>query len=141
MQFNPDGSLKISSAAVSKKIENESRMKNARCLLIHREMVNFTAPKKCVLRIKLSDKIVDNRFMETTYTYFKAQAEVPSKLIKLNDKEFEVEIGTHFKRCSDCSALIRRYREFMDDMVIEEKGNCTYEGPRANNFCYEDYFE
>ena len=140
MQFNPDGSLKLSSATVQKKKDNEDRMKKFRCIRIRKEMVNFSAPKKCLLHITLSDVIVDNKFVDNIHHYFKAQCEVPTKLIKINDKEFDVEIGTHFKRCSDCTALVRRYRDFLDDAVIEEKGNCTYEGFRKN-FCYEDYFE
>ena len=104
-------------------------------------MVNFSAPKKCLLHITLSEAIVDNRFIETTHKYFKEQCTVPTKLIKINEKEFDVEIGTDFKRCSDCSDLIRRYRQFLDDNLIEEKGNCTYESFRSKNFSYEDYFE
>ena len=140
-QFNPDGSLKLSQGAIQKKQESIDRMKRGKCILVHKEMVNFTAPKKCILRIKLSDAIVDNGFMERIHHYFKPQAETPTKIIKLNDKEFDIEIGTNFKRCSDCTDLIKRYREFLDDNLIEEKGNCTYEGPRAQSFTYEDYFE
>jgi len=139
-QFNPDGSLKLSQGTLQKKEETIDRMKRGKCILIHKEMVNFSAPKKCILRVKLSDAIVDNRFMESVHHYFKAQAEVPTKIIKLNDKEFDIEIGTHFKRCSDCTNLINRYREFLDDNLIEEKGNCTYAGLRTS-FSYEDYFE
>jgi hypothetical protein len=139
-QFNPDGSLKLSQGTLQKKQEDTDRMKRGKCILIHKEMVNFTAPKKCILRVKLSDAISDNRFMDTIYAYFKAQAEVPTKFIKLNDKEFDIEIGTHFKRCSDCTKLINRYKEFLDDNLIEEKGNCTYVGPNRN-FSYEDYFD
>jgi hypothetical protein len=62
-------------------------------------------------------------------------------LIKINEKEFDIEIGTHFKRCSDCTTLVNRYREFMEDSLIIEKGNCTYEPFSSRNFSYEDYFE
>jgi len=138
-QFNSDGSLKLSQGTIQKKQENIDRMKKGRCILIHKEMVSFSAPKKCILRIRLSDMFIDNAFMEKIHFYFKSQAEVPSKIIRLSDKEFEIEIGTHFKRCSDCTNLIGRYREFLDGNIIEEKGNCTYEGRK--NFSYEDYFE
>lgn len=140
-QFNPDGSLKLSQGTIQKKQENIDRMKHGRCMLIHKEMVNFTAPKKCILRIRLSDSITDHSFMDNIHRYFKAQVETPTKIIKLNDKEFEIEIGTDFKRCSDCTNLINRYREFLDQNLIEEKGNCTYAGPRAQSFTYEDYFD
>ncbi|MGV8171788.1 MAG: hypothetical protein ACP5OA_03800 [Candidatus Woesearchaeota archaeon] len=140
-QFNPDGSLKISNGAIQKKQENVERMKRGKCITVHKEMVNFTAPKKCVLRIRLSDNVTDSSFMERIHNYFKSQADTPTKIIKLNDKEFEIEVGTDFKRCSDCTNLISRYREFLDDNLIEEKGNCTYIGPRAQSFTYEDYFE
>jgi hypothetical protein len=140
IEFNPDGSLKLSSKTVQQKMDNENRMKTARCMLIKKEMVNFSAPKKCVLRIQLSDAIKDSRFVETTYQYFKEKASVPSKIIKLNDKEFEIEIGTDFKRCSDCTSLVNRYRDFLDGNIIEQKGNCTYESFRRG-FSYEDHFD
>jgi len=139
-QFNPDGSLKLSSNTLKKRQDDEDRMKRARCLRIHKEMVNFSAPKRCLLHIKLSDAITDNRFIEMTHKYFKEQAETPTKVLKINEKEFDIEIGTNFRRCSDCTTLVNRFKEFMDGMVIEEKGNCTYEGLNRN-FCYEDYFE
>jgi hypothetical protein len=140
MQFNPDGSLKLSSKALQQKKDDENRMKNSRCMLIKKEMVNFSAPKKCILRLRLSDAMTDNRFVETTYNYFKENAAVQTKLIKINDKEFDIEIGTDFKRCSDCTNLVHRYRDFLDGNIIEQKGNCTYEGFRMN-FSYEDHFD
>lgn len=140
-QFNPDGSLKLSAGTLQKKEDTINRMKVGKCILIHKEMVSFSAPKKCILRVKLSDAMSDNSFMENIHKYFKGQAETPTKIIKINDKEFDIEIGTNFKRCSDCTELIRRYRDFLDENLIEEKGNCTYEGPRGQSFCYEDYFE
>jgi len=141
IQFNEDGSLKLSVETIKKKQENENRLKRARCIRIKKEMVNFSAPKKCLLHITISDAITDNRFIESTHKYFREQCEVPTKIIKITDKEFDIEIGTHFKRCSDCSNLIRRYRTFLDDNVIEEKGNCTYESFKSQNFCYEDHFD
>ena len=140
MQFNPDGSLKLSSKTIQYKKDNEDRLKNSRCMLINQEMVNFSAPKKCILHLKLSDAIKDNRFVETTYNYFKENAAVPTKFIKINEKEFDVEIGTDFKRCSDCANLINRYREFLDGNIIEQKHGCTFEGFKKS-FSYEDYFE
>jgi hypothetical protein len=141
IQFNEDGSLKLSSGTIQKKQENENRLKKSRCIKIKKEMVSFSAPKKCLLHVTLSDAITDNKFMENIHKYFRDQSETPTKIIKISDKEFDIEIGTHFKRCSDCSILIRRYKEFLDENVIEEKGNCTYESFKSKNFCYEDYFE
>ena len=139
IEFNPDGSLKLPGKVAEKKQEDTRRMKNARCMHIKREVISFTSPKKCKLKLKLSDRITDNRFIETTYNYFLNGSEVPSKLNKINEKEFEVEIGTCFRRCSDCSSLVNRFREFMDGCVIEEKGSCSFE--QNKNFSYEDYFD
>ncbi|MEA2037119.1 MAG: hypothetical protein U9O94_06395 [Nanoarchaeota archaeon] len=140
VEFNPDGSIKLPGAVVRKKEENKEKLKRQRCILIRREIVNFTAPKKCVLHIILSDVISDNRFVETTYNYFKEKASVPNKFTKVNEKQFEIEIGTNFKRCTDCNSLINSYREFLEGNLIEEKGSCTFEG-RKRDFCYEDYFD
>ena len=101
--------------------------------------MSFTAPKKCVLHITLSDAFSDNVFIETIYNYFKEKAAVPSNIKKINEKEFEVEIGTDFRRCTDCNSLIKRYREFLDGNIIEEKGGCTFGGEKKN-FSYEDHF-
>ena len=46
---------------------------------------------------------------------------------EIKDKEFRIEIGTDFKRCTDCTSLVNRYREFMDGNIIEDKGECTFE--------------
>jgi len=138
MQFNPDGSLKLSPKTIQQKAIDENRMKNSRCILIKRDVVNFSAPKKCVLHLILSDAFSDNRFVLTTYDYFRQTAKVPSKFLKINEKEFDIEIGTDFRRCSDCTNLIGRYREFLDGNIIEQKGSCTFEG---RNFSYEDHFD
>ena len=118
-------------------------MQKGRCVHIRKEQVSFDSPKKCVLHLKLSEAIIDNRFVDTTYKYFSSDSEVPSKIIKINEKEFDIEIGTCFRRCTDCCDLIRRFREFLDGNVIEEKGSCTFEARAFGNpdFCYEDMFE
>ena len=64
-------------------------------------------------------------------------SEVPTKLKEISEKEFEVEIGTAFRRCSDCTNLISRLRNFLDGNVIENKGSCTL---KEREFVYEDYF-
>ena len=140
VEFNPDGSIKLPEAVAKIKQEKEYRLKSGKCMLVRKDIVSFTSPKKCMLHLKLSDAITDNRFVETIYKYFISDSEVPSKLIKVNDKEFDIEVGTHFKRCSDCTRLVSRFREFLYGNLIEEKGSCTYE-KMQRNFCYEDHFD
>jgi len=137
VEFNEDGSLKLPEHMTRKKEQDKEKLKSQRCIQVKREVVNFSAPKKCVLTITLSEALPDNRFIETIYGYFKDKATVPHKLTKINEKQFEVEIGTDFKRCSDCNKLIGEYREFFEGNIIDEKGNCTFQG---RTFAYEDYF-
>ncbi len=139
IEFNPDGSIKLPERLAKKKEENNKKLKQQRCILVQRELVNTSAPKKCSLQITLSEALTDNRFIETIYNYFKAKASVPSKLIKIDEKQFKVEIGTDFRRCTDCNSLVNEYREFLEGNIIEKKGGCTFEG-RKKNFYYEDYF-
>ncbi len=139
VEFNPDGSIKLPGQLAGNKERNKEKLMSQRCIRIKRDMISFTAPKKCVLHITLSEAFADNRFIQTVYNYFKEKARVPNNLIKINEKEFQVEIGTDFRRCTDCNSLINRYREFLEGNIIEEKGSCTFEG-RKRNFCYEDYF-
>jgi len=140
VEFNPDGSVKLPEQFARNKEENKEKLKLRRCIKIKREIVSFSAPKKCVLHITLSEVILDNRFIETIYSYFKNKASVPNNLKKINENQFDIEIGTDFRRCTDCNSLINEYREFLGGGVIDEKGGCTFEG-RKRNFCYEDYFE
>ena len=135
-EFNPDGSIKLP----ERFYVNNERLKSQRCIKIKREIASFSAPKKCILHITLSEAISDNRFVETIYNEFKNMASVPSSLKRINEKQFDIVIETDFRRCTDCNSLISEYREFLEGMLIEEKGSCTFEG-RMKNFCYEDYFE
>jgi len=139
VEFNPDGSIKLPGQLGRKHEEDKEKLRRQRCIKIKRDVISFTAPKKCVLHITLSEAFFDNRFIENIYNYFREKATVPNKIKKINEKQFEVEIGTEFKRCSECNSLINRYREFLDGNIIEEKGSCAFEG-RKRNFCYEDYF-
>jgi hypothetical protein len=138
-EFNPDGSLKFPEGMMRQKADAEKKMRAQRCISIKKELVSSKPPKKCVLHITLSDAFLDSRFVETIYKEFRERSEVMSKLIKINDKEFDVEIETCFSRCSDCSSLISSFGEFLDGNVIERKGSCTYAG-RNLNFSEEDYF-
>ncbi len=140
VEFNPDGSIKLPGYMQKKREDDSNRLKNQRCIKIKREVISFTAPKKCSLHITLSERITDIRFIENIYNYFRENASVPTTIKKINEKEFIVEVGTNFKRCSDCNSLVNRYREFLDGNLIDIKGSCTSEG-RQKNFCYEDYFD
>ena len=137
--FNPDGSIKLPKELQENKDNTEQRMKNQRCLLVRKDLVYDRAPKKCVLSIKLSDNLNDPNFVEKTYKFFIEQSETPTKHIKINEKEHQIEIGSDFRRCSDCANLISRFKSFLYDNVIVEKGSCTFER-KTQDFCYEDHF-
>ena len=140
MEFNADGSIKLPASLAKKNDEDKQRMQSQRCITVFKDLVSTTAPKKCILQITLSNALHDNRFIETIYREFKQTASVPSKIRQIDAKNFEVEIGTDFRRCSDCTSLLNKYREFLDGNLIEKKGNCTFEG-RRSTFCEEDCFE
>jgi hypothetical protein len=143
VEFNKDGSLKLPDNLLKKKQEKEIKLKKSHCMLIKREIISSYSPKKCALLLQLSDAIKDSRFVKNIHKDFYEKADVPSKLIQINEKEFKIEIGTHFKRCSDCSRLINQYKEFLDGNIIEETGSCSYTKSNFTNnkFCYEDYFD
>lgn len=138
-EFNADGSLKLPGFIAQKKEMDAEKMRGSRCIEIRRELISSYSPKKCKLHIRLSDSMQDNSFVENLYKYFQNESEVPTKIIKITEKEFEIEIGTCFSRCRDCNVLVNKYREVMDGNMIEHKGTCTFE--HRNNFCYEDHFE
>jgi hypothetical protein len=137
-EFNQDGSIKLPERLARNREENKEKLKSKRCMKVKREVVSFSAPKKCVLHITLSDAIFDNRFVDTIYGAFKNRAKAPSSINKVNEKEFDVEIGTDFRRCTDCNSLINAYREFLEGLVMDEKGSCTFV---TRKFSYEDYFD
>jgi len=139
IEFNPDGSLKVPSNITKFNEENKQKLRNQLCIKVKKELVSFTSPKKCVLHITLSEAITDQRFIDTIYNYFKESTQTPTKITKINNKEIDIEIGTHFRRCTECNNLIGRYREFLNGNIIEDKGSCTFEIQRRN-FAYEDYF-
>jgi hypothetical protein len=139
VEFNPDGSIKLPGKLAALRSADSAKMKG-RCIMIHKDVVSATSPKSCVLHITLSDKMIDDSFVEVIYRRWSEVSEVPSKLTKLGEKGFRVDIGTCFSRCSDCSSLIRRYREYDSD-VIEQNGTCTYKGRPTPRFCEEDCFE
>tara|TARA_B100000315_G_C14565371_1_gene582636 strand:- start:75 stop:494 length:420 start_codon:yes stop_codon:yes gene_type:complete len=138
VEFNPDGSLKLPDNIIKEKQQNKDKLISQRAIKIKRDLVSIESPKKCILHITLSDAIQDNRFIETLYKQSNEKASTPFKLIKIDDKKFEVHIGTDFKRCSDCRSLRCNYREFLDGNIIDEKSACTFED---TNFAFEDYFD
>jgi hypothetical protein len=137
MEFNSDGSIKLPGNLQKLKDEKEQKLKSQKCIKITKEMVSFTSPKKCVLNIVLSESITDSAFIEGIRRSL--EGPTPTKLIEIGPREFKIEIGTDFKRCSDCNNLIRKYREFLYGNIIEEKGTCGYKG-YEKEFLYEDYF-
>ena len=139
IKFNPDGSIKLPDAVAKKKQQDANRMTNARCMTIKREIVSVKPPKSCTLHITLSQKITDLKFLHNIYSDFRNIAQVPSKLITITPREYQIEIGTAFSRCSDCTNLIKRYKEFMNGNIIEVRGGCEY-GRARSSFSYEDYF-
>jgi len=139
-EFNPDGSLKPSAADKKIKEEKENKLKNERCILVRKDAVNTYPPKKCMLRIKVSEAVKDCSFIEKIYSYFKQKAETQTNIKKINEKEYEIEIGTSFRRCSECASMISNLREQMFGNIIEDEGTCTSKKKEAR-FCYEDYFE
>ena len=138
IEFNPDGSIKLPERLAKQKQEEEYKLKKERCILIKREVISGISPKKCALHIRISEAFAGNSFIDEVYKYFNSSSQVPSKLIKINDREFDVEIGTCFSRCRDCSSLVSRFREYLDGNIIENKGSCPFES--RQQFCYEDYF-
>ncbi|MBW2974199.1 hypothetical protein KY366_00645 [Candidatus Woesearchaeota archaeon] len=138
-EFNPDGSIRLPERLEKNIEENREKLKRQRCIRIKRNVVSFTSPKKCILRITLSEALPDSRFIETIYRYFSEKSSVPTKISRTNEKEFEIEIGTDFRRCTDCISLIGRYHEFLEGNIIDEKGSCTFDSMKKD-FCYEDYF-
>lgn len=126
VEFNPDGSIKLGGQASKVKAANDHKMKNTRCVKIKKEVVSTFAPKKCTLRITLSDVFEDGTIVEKVHDFFSRSSETPTKLNRITEKEWEIEVGSSFKRCTECLDIISRFRAYLQDNVIVEKGNCTY---------------
>jgi len=137
VEFNPDGSIKIPDSIAANLEKKELKLKKERCISVKKELVDFR-PKKCVLHLKISEAFADANFVHTLFQSFQRQSETPAKLIKLTESEFDIEIGSDFKRCTDCNSFIRRLREYLDGNLLLDKGSCTL---KERNFSYEDYFD
>jgi len=137
-EFNPDGSIKVPKQYEDKKRLESERMTNRRCISIKKDVVSVRPPKTCKLSIELSKAFMDNSFIMNTFNEFKKSSETPSKIVQVSDKEFVIEIGSDFRRCSDCNKIVSRFREFLSGNVILDKGTCTM---KEREFCFEDYFD
>jgi len=138
VEFNSDGSIKIAENIQESSAKKKARVDSKKCLMITKQVVSDKAPKSCIINLKLSDKMDNIHFVSSLFYQFCGKAEVPARLHKISEKEYNVEIGSHFKRCSDCTALINRFKEYLDGNVIVDKGNCPLED---KDFAYEDHFE
>ena len=137
VEFNPDGSIKIPGSIAANLERKELKLKKERCVLIKKELADIN-PKKCVLHVKVSSAFPDSAFVSNLFRSFQENSDTPSKLVKINEREFDVVIGSDFKRCTDCNRLVSMFREFLEGNIIEEKGSCTQ---KERSFAYEDYFE
>ena len=140
IEFNPDGSIKLPEKMAKHKAKQEYKMKDFRCIKVRKEVISTRAPKSCALHFTLSEKIFDARFVDTIYDEWRRTCDTPSRLLKESPKEFKVELGTNFRRCSDCTSLIKRYHNFVNN-IIENQGNCSYRQNQQARFNYEDYFD
>ena len=127
VEFNPDGSIKLPSKLVKAKVDMETRMQTTKCIKIEKEVLSDNSPKKCVLHITLSKAFPNGTIVENVYSFFQKDAETPSKLIRRNDYEWDIEIGTSYKRCTECFDIINRFKAYLEDNVLVDKGTCNFE--------------
>ena len=137
-QFNPDGSLKVPGNIVRNSVINHSKMQNERCIKVRKEVIFDRSPKKCAIFITLSKKVNYARFIETLYAEFSKKTESTTSLTKISEDEYKVEVGTSYRRCTDCCSFVNELKEFIQ--VVEEKGSCTFERS-IPKFSYEDHFD
>ncbi len=138
IEFNPDGSLKIPPWMTQAKNDEHKILTNPFGMRIVKEVIRYESPKVCHLHITLSPHARTAASVQTITNDFKQHAQTPIKLTEKADKELTIEIGTSFRRCSECTSLIGRFRENAEENLILKKGNCPYE---QHSFSNEDYFE
>lgn len=138
VEFNPDGSLKIPNWITQAKNDEDKILMAPSGIRVVKEVIRYESPKLCNVHLTLSPNACITTFVQTISSNFKQHAETPIKLIQKTDKEFIFEIGTSFRRCSECTSLIGRFRENADGNLVLKKGNCPYE---QKSFSNEDYFE
>lgn len=127
MEFNADGSLKLSGSANQRIQDNSFKMENSRCIKLSKDMTRSYSPKLCTISLDASPQIESN-FIERTFGFFSKRVDSTVKLIKLSPSEFQVTIGGEFSRCRDCQLLTSMFKDYLNGNVIEKKGNCTFKG-------------
>ncbi len=140
IEFNPDGSIKMPGRLAHLKQKEDRLMSEVNCMKVRKEIVSEKSPKSCMLHFTISEKTPDTRFVDTIYNEWARTKDTPARLLRDSNKEFRVIIGTDFKRCQDCTSLIRRYHNFIRNL-IEKDGSCSYKKNMQSRFCYEDYFD
>lgn len=142
VEFNPDGSIKLTGRAAENKARQENRMKSQQTIKVRKDLV-CAKPKKCILHLTKSDALRANINIDTIFNYFQSSTQTPMKLLQLSDKEYQVEVGSDFNRCRECTQLVNRLREIVDGNIIVDKGSCTYQNSLSSSrsFSYEDYFD
>jgi len=133
-EFNPDGSIKLPS-----KLKALSDEKSHFQMKIEKEITSSVSPKACNLHLTV--KGIDNRFVESIYKGWKEISQVDSKIIKIDETQFIISIGTCFSRCTDCTNLIYRYNEFLKGNISINNSTCTFKGRQYQKFTNEDYFD
>lgn len=127
MEFNPDGSLKLSSASSAKLNNDIYKMQNTPCIKISKNVTRSFSPKLCTLTLEASSQISSD-FIPKTFGFFSRRVDSTVKLIKLSQTEYQVTIGGEFSRCRDCMVLNSMFREYLNGNTIVNKGNCTFNG-------------
>jgi hypothetical protein len=122
MEFNADGSLKLPGGYA----------KQMKRINIRKDIISEFAPKKCMLSIT-GEK---NRVSQVLSIF---SCDTPIKKIE-SEKGFDVEIGSDFKRCSDCKSLSYKLSACVNGDCNIDNGTCTAKGFQQR-FCDEDYFE
>jgi hypothetical protein len=124
MEFNLDGSIKLSEKMLERRNTAANRMKRTMCVKIEKDVVNEDKPKKCVLHITLSDTFTDGSVCEKVYYYFIKESDTRTKLKKVMGKKWDLIIGPSKTRCEDCTKFVNLFRKYLDDNIIVKKGNC-----------------
>lgn len=137
-EFNPDGSIKVPEHLRRREVDAKERLRSQRCIIFKKEVLSFEAPKKCCITMTLSDKIQDSIPLERAFKAFSELSQTRMRFYKAGEKEFSIEIGTSFRRCTECNSLIERIGHVADASAIVHKGSCTF---HQREFCEEDYFE
>lgn len=127
MEFNPDGSLKISGSSSRKLDDNTYKMQNTRCVTVIRTVTSSYSPKLCTVLFEASQRL-ERDFIERTFSFFAKRVDSTVKLTKLSDTEFQMTVGGEFSRCRDCQHFVSLFREHLEGGVIEKKGTCTFKG-------------